>query len=173
MRPPHGRQSVQTDSVPAAQNERVEGAPAESRRSTEHGFVLAAALAGPLLLAAFAAWLSPDPRGYGTHEKLGLPPCVMMKWFHVPCPGCGVTTSVALAAHGRLLDAARTQPFGLLVALAIPAAAVWAVAAHLRGRDLWRDLTSIRLGAWTWWLAAAIAAAWAYKIAVVLSAGGG
>jgi hypothetical protein len=140
-------------------------------RSIEHGLVLAAALLGPLLLVAFGAWLRPDPRGYGTHEKLGLPPCALMKWLHVPCPGCGVTTSVALAAHGRILDSARTQPFGLLVALAIPAVAIWAIAGHLRGRDLYRDLTSVRLGAWTWWLAGAIALAWAYKIAVVVSTG--
>ncbi len=142
---------------------------AVKRRSAEHGIVLAVFLLAPLLLVAFGAWLRPDPRGYGTHEKLGLPPCVMMEWFHVPCPGCGVTTSVALAAHGRIFDAARTQPFGLFVALAIPAAAVWAVAGHLRGRDLYRDLTSIRFGAWAWWLAGGVAAAWAYKIAVVLS----
>jgi hypothetical protein len=133
--------------------------------------VLAAFLAGPLLLAAFALWVAPDARGYGTHEKLGLPPCGLMEWFHVPCPGCGVTTSVALAARGRILDSARNQPFGLFVALAIPAAAIWALAGHLRGRDLYRDVTSIRLGAWTWWLAGAIAAAWAYKIVVVLGAG--
>jgi|RhiMethySRZTD1v2_1073278.scaffolds.fasta_scaffold496274_2 hypothetical protein len=138
-------------------------------RSVEHGFVLAAALAAPLLLVGFGLWLAPDARGYGTHEKLGLPPCVMMEWFHLPCPGCGVTTSVALAAHGRILDAARNQPFGLFVALAIPAAAIWALVGHFRGRDLYRDLVSIRLGAWAWWLAGGIAAAWAYKIAVVLS----
>ena len=148
--------------------ERIEPA---HRRSIEHLFVLAAALAAPVVLVAFGAWLRPDPRGYGTHEKLGLPPCVMMKWLHVPCPGCGVTTAVALAAHGRILDSARTQPFGLLVPLAIPAAAIWAIVGHFRGRDLYRDLTSIKLGAWTWWLAAVIAAAWAYKMAVVLSAG--
>jgi hypothetical protein len=138
-------------------------------RSIEHAFVLVAALLAPLLLVAFGLWLAPDARGYGTHEKLGLPPCAMMKWLHVPCPGCGVTTSVALAAHGRILDSARTQPFGLLVALAIPAAAILAIAGHFRGRDLYRDLTSIRLGAWTWWLAGGLAAAWVYKIVVVLS----
>jgi len=142
-----------------------------SGRSIEHVFVLAAALAAPLVLLGFGLWLAPDARGFGTHEKLGLPPCVLMKWFHVPCPGCGVTTAVALAAHGRILDSVKTQPFGLLVALAIPAAAIWAIVGHFRGRDLYRDLTSIRLGAWTWWLAAVIALAWAYKIAVVLSAG--
>lgn len=139
-------------------------------RSIEHAFVLASALLGPLLLVAFGLWLAPDARGYGTHEKLGLPPCMFMKWFHVPCPGCGVTTSVALAAHGRILDSARNQPFGLFVALMIPAAAIWALVGHFRGRDLYRDLTSIRLGAWTWWLAGGLFAAWVYKVVVVLSA---
>ena len=140
-------------------------------RSIEHAFVLAAALAAPLLLLGFGLWLAPDSRGFGTHEKLGLPPCLLMEWFHVPCPGCGVTTSVALAAKGRFLESAKNQPFGLLVALAIPVAAVWALAGHLRGRDLYRDLMSIRVGAWTWWLAGAIALAWAYKFAVVVSTG--
>jgi hypothetical protein len=52
----------------------------------------------------------------------------------------------------------------------IPAAAVWALVGHFRGRDLYRDLTSVRLGAWTWWLAGGLFAAWVYKVVVVLSA---
>ena len=138
-------------------------------RSIEHAFVLAACLAAPLLLLGFGLWLAPDARGFGTHEKLGLPPCLMMKWFHVPCPGCGVTTSVALAAHGRILDSLRNQPFGLLVALAIPAVAVWALAGHLRGRDLYRDLNGLRLRPWIWWVVAALAVSWVYKLALVLA----
>jgi hypothetical protein len=140
------------------------------RRSPEHGFVLAGALLGPVFLAVLAFLVAPDPRGYGTHEKLGLPPCAMMKWFHVPCPGCGVTTSVTLAAHARFFDAARTQPFGLVVALAIPLAAIWALAGHLRGRDLYRDLSAVRPGPWLWWLGGALALSWFYKLAVVLGA---
>jgi len=138
------------------------------RRSLEHGFVLAGALLGPVLLLLLGFFVSPDPRGFGTHEKLGLPPCVMMAWLHVPCPGCGVTTSVALAAHGRIWDSIRNQPFGFLVALSIPAAAIWAIAGHLRGRDLYRDLGSIRVGPWLLWLAGAVALSWFYKIAAVL-----
>jgi hypothetical protein len=139
-------------------------------RSLEHWFVLAGALMGPALLVVLAFLVAPDPRGYGTHERLGLPACAMMKWFGVPCPGCGVTTSVTLAAHARFLDAARTQPFGLVVAFAIPLAAAWAVSGHFRGRDLWRDLNAVRLRPWLWVIGAALALSWAYKLAIVLAA---
>lgn len=148
-------------------------AAARPTRSFEHWIVLAGTFLGLALFFALACFVTPDPRGYGTHEKLGLPPCAMMKWLHVPCPGCGVTTSVALAAHARFLDAARTQPFGLVVALAIPLTAIWALAGHFRGRDLYRDLNAVRLGPWVWWLAGALALSWAYKIAIVLAAAPG
>jgi len=148
----------------------VEGA-APPVRSSEHWIVLGFALLGPVLLAVLAFFVSPDPRGHGTHEKLGLPPCAMMEWLRVPCPGCGVTTSVALAAHGRISDAARTQPFGLVVTLGIIVAAAWALAGHFRGRDLHRDLNAIRLAPWLWTLGGALALSWLYKIAVVLFQG--
>lgn len=146
----------------------MEYARRQERRSAEHWIVLAGAFLGPALLALFAALVTPDPRGFGTHEKIGLPPCLMMKCFHLPCPGCGVTTSVALAAHGRIRDAARNQPFGLVVALAAPVVALWAIAGHLRGRDLYRDLCAVRIGPWAWWLGGALALSWFYKLAQVL-----
>ena len=140
---------------------------ARPTRSNEHWIVLVGAFLGLVLLLVLACFVAPDPRGYGTHEKLGLPPCAMMKWFGVPCPGCGVTTSVTLATHARFLDAARTQPFGLVVALAIPLAAIWAVVGHLRGRDLYRDLNAVRPGPWLWWIGGALALSWFYKLALV------
>jgi hypothetical protein len=38
---------------------------------------------GAFLLAmlAAAAWLQPDPRGFGTHQQLGLPPCTFQALF--------------------------------------------------------------------------------------------
>ncbi|NBO19844.1 MAG: DUF2752 domain-containing protein, partial [Proteobacteria bacterium] len=38
-------------------------------------------------------WLTPDARGLGTHEQLGLPPCGFYLWYGLPCPSCGMTTS--------------------------------------------------------------------------------
>ena len=32
------------------------------------------AIFGSLVILGIAVWLDPDPRGYGTHEELGLAP---------------------------------------------------------------------------------------------------
>lgn len=70
-------------------------------------------LAGLALLAilATARWLTPNPRGLGTHEQLGLPPCGFYLWYGLPCPSCGMTTSWAWLARGEL-EAACRQHFG-------------------------------------------------------------
>jgi Protein of unknown function (DUF2752) len=156
--------------VLAEQPPRLESLP--HRRPLEHWLVLLVAIAGPVVLVILGTFVQPDPRGFGTHEKLGLPSCKMMDWFGVPCPGCGVTTSVALAAHGRFLDSIRNQPFGMVVVVGLPLVALWAVAGHLKGRDLYRDLSAIRLRPWGLWLGSALAIAWIYKLALVFGAFG-
>lgn len=86
--------------------------------------------AGALVVLFLAMRLAPDPRGVGTHEQLGLPPCGLVATFGVPCPSCGFTTTFTLAAHGRLLRAFINQPFGLLLfvgtVLAVPIGVVGA-----------------------------------------------
>ena len=137
------------------------------RRSRAHGLVLAACLGAPLALLALGLYLTPDPRGWGTHEQLGFRPCMPMRLWSFPCPGCGVTTSVALAAHGQPLAALRVQPFGL-VALAVAAAAgVWAVVGHARGRDLHAELARVAWKRWGRILATLALLAWMYKLAAV------
>lgn len=135
-------------------------------RSREHALVLTACLAAPLALLALGHWLEPDPRGWGTHEQLGFRPCFPMQHWNLPCPGCGVTTAVALAAHGAPLASLRTQPFGMVVLASALVAAVWAVAGHARGRDLWLELGHVRWRRWTWWLVTPGLLAWCYKIAL-------
>ena len=139
-------------------------------RSFEHWLVMLVPLAGLALIAIFAFVVEPDARGFGTHEKLGLPSCKMMDWFGVPCPGCGVTTSVALASRGRFLESIRNQPFGLVVVLGILVATVWAIRGHARGRNLYEDLVAIRIKPWAIGLGSALAAAWIYKLALVFGA---
>lgn len=132
------------------------------RRGPEHWLLLAAAglaLAGFL---AFGFFIEPSADGSGTHEKLGLPPCMTMEVLGVPCPGCGVTTSVALASRGRITESFINQPFGLFTALVGALLIPWALWGHFRGRDLWVELrrlvgkrvliasTLLMLGAWIW-----------------------
>lgn len=117
---------------------------------------------------AVEAWLGwrarPDPRGFGTHEQLGLAPCRAMDWFGVPCPGCGVTTSVAHAAHGDLVASFVTQPFGLLVAAAIPLGAAAMCATALRGGDCSELLSRWTTKRVTLFVAAAAAFGWIWKL---------
>lgn len=117
-------------------------------------------------MLALGLLVDPDPRGFGTHEQLGLPPCKPMEWWNFPCPGCGVTTSMSLAAHGRFWASMRNQPFGFLVALALPAFAVWCVWQTLRGRDLNNAVHRVRFGTWVFIVAGVMLAAWVYKIAL-------
>lgn len=121
----------------------------------------AACLAG---LVAMRLALTPDPDGYGTHEQLGLLPCSAPRWFGIPCPGCGVTTSVTWFVQGAPLRSLVVQPLGFALALAGSLALPLALFATARGIDLgervaripWRRLALPAL--------AFIALCWLYKI---------
>ncbi|MCX7800046.1 MAG: DUF2752 domain-containing protein [Fimbriimonadales bacterium] len=85
--------------------------------------------------AAIALWIEPSPEARGSHTQLGLPPCALLAIAHRPCPGCGLTTSVAATLRGRWSEALRAHPFGPpLVALATAAAclALWGWLAGVR-----------------------------------------
>ncbi len=84
---------------------------------------------------ALAIRLEPDPRGFGTHQRLGLPPCSVRLWLGVPCPSCGGTTAFAWFVRGHWIAALQANPaaFGLalLSALMIPWSLYSAVIARL------------------------------------------
>jgi hypothetical protein len=140
---------------------------APGRRSPEHWIVLALASAALAVLVAFAVALEPDARGFGTHERLGLPACRTIEWWGVPCPGCGVTTAFTLVAHGRILAALATQPFGALLGIGVPLVALWAWMQHLRGRDLRRETARALRPTLVAALTLAFVGAWLYKLARV------
>jgi hypothetical protein len=133
----------------------------------EHWLVLGFALGALALTAVLAFAIDPDPRGFGTHERLGLPPCKPMEWWNVPCPGCGVTTSIALVGHGHFWASIVNQPFGFLVAIGLPLFAAWAIVSALRGKNLATAVGKWRIGWWGIALVAVMALSWLYKTAVV------
>ena len=120
---------------------------AEFLRATEplvgcpltRGWRLALAGWGLFLVGGFlfAATIEPDPRGYGTHQRLGLPPCSLRLIFDVPCPSCGGTTCFTLFVRGRWAEAlaANAAAFGLALfsAVLIP----WSLCSAALGRT-WR-----------------------------------
>jgi hypothetical protein len=138
--------------------------PPDGRRSFEHWAILTLAALGVIGLLVLGTFATPDERGYGTHEQLGLPSCKSIEWLGIPCPGCGVTTSISLVAHGRFGDGPRNQPLGFALAFAIPLFALWALRAHRRGRDLYVELCLPRRRTLAGWTGLIVVVAWAWKI---------
>jgi hypothetical protein len=66
---------------------------------------------------AVARWLTPAASGYGTHTQLGLPPCNFLRFTHLPCPSCGLTTCFAWAVRLHFWKAFLANPFGILAFL--------------------------------------------------------
>ena len=90
-------------------------------------------LGGLLLSAGFgvSAWLSPDPRGFGTHQQFGLPPCSLLLLTGTPCPSCGGTTAFAHFVRGHWPSAMRANAaaFALAASCAVMIPWCWASAA--------------------------------------------
>lgn len=117
-----------------------------------------------LTLLLVAASLKPDLDGVGTHSQLGLPPCGFLLEHGIPCTTCGMTTSFALMADGRLIDAFITQPAGAALAMLTAMLVLlsgWSLvtAAPLKPvfEGVWRPRTVV-------WLGALVLGAWGYKI---------
>lgn len=96
-------------------------------------------VAGLLLIGGFllAASVDPDPRGYGTHQQFGFPPCSMYVLFGMPCPSCGSTTAFASFVRGRWISAAQANLAAFLLALTCTGMIPWCGFSAWRGR-LWR-----------------------------------
>ena len=114
--------------------------------------VLVAAGAALLSLLAVAGLLEPDERGFGTHERLGLPPCTFQQLTGYRCPSCGMTTSWAHLVRGRIVDAFRDNAGGALLGLVSLLLAPWSLISGGRGRWLWgRIEPRVVFGAvWLW-----------------------
>jgi hypothetical protein len=87
--------------------------------------VAAAGMAGLLVLART---LEPDPRGFGTHVRLGLRPCAFATLTGRLCPTCGMTTAFAWFMRGRLDRAWQANPAGCLLAAGAIPLMVWLIA---------------------------------------------
>lgn len=93
---------------------------------------------GLLLLAGFglAGRLSPDPRGYGTHQQLGLPGCTFQMLTQWPCPSCGGTTAFAHFVRGQWPSAVRANAAAFVLALVCAALIPWSWVSAASGRAI-------------------------------------
>lgn len=80
--------------------------------------------------------LQPDPRGYGTHEQLGLTPCYFHELTGLACPMCGSTTAWALVSRGAWTQAAAANLAATLLCLATLLAIPTLLAVAINGRWL-------------------------------------
>jgi hypothetical protein len=125
-------------SVTPSMNPNVMSQTGAGYRLTVAGRVVCAAAALTCAaVLAIAASVTPDPRGYGTHERLGLRPCGFQLMFNIPCPSCGSTTSFAHFVRGEFGMAARTNPAAMLLAAAMTLSVPWLLAGSVLGR-LWK-----------------------------------
>ncbi|HMP79085.1 MAG TPA: DUF2752 domain-containing protein [Pirellulaceae bacterium] len=86
------------------------------------------------LALATARCLTPDERGYGTHQQLGLPPCSGRYLWRGVCPSCGMTTSWSWMMRGNLVRAAEANISGLAMGIAATLAMLWLLISGFRGR---------------------------------------
>ncbi len=65
---------------------------------------------GCVLTGFFAASkVDPDPRGFGTHQQFGLPPCSFRQFLGIPCPSCGGTTCVSHFVRGQWVHSIKSN----------------------------------------------------------------
>lgn len=119
------------------------------------------------IVLTIARVITPSPNGIGTHEQLGLPPCVFHQLTGIPCPTCGMTTSFAHTVRLHFYEAFVTQPFGMLACVLM----AWLIPLSLvlmRQRVPWMKLLTARgSNAVMFVLLALFVAAWVYKIWVM------
>jgi hypothetical protein len=98
-------------------------------------------LAGLALVAGFglSGRLSPDPRGYGTHQQLGLPGCTFQMLTQWPCPSCGGTTAFAHFVRGQWPSAVRANAAAFMLALVCAVLIPWSWASAASGRAIGID----------------------------------
>ncbi|MCY2957629.1 MAG: DUF2752 domain-containing protein [Planctomycetota bacterium] len=101
-----------------------------------------------VLCTTMLASVTPDPRGYDTHVKLGMVRCSWPMHYGLPCPTCGATTAACHVVHGNLVQALIVQPFGAALAIAGMLFGLLAIWCLLRSRsffDVCRQLPGARL----------------------------
>jgi hypothetical protein len=75
-----------------------------------------------------------EPLTHGTHRQLGLPACHVQSLLGIPCPSCGMTTSVSLCMHGDFTAACRVNWAGVVVAVLGFVTACWLCLIAVTGR---------------------------------------
>lgn len=90
---------------------------------------------GSILFVSYL--LTPDARGYGTHEHLFLPPCYFKYFLNISCPACGLTTAFAYLAKGQLFEAFHTHWMSPLIFILFVFLFLYSLICLVRGKSFW------------------------------------
>jgi hypothetical protein len=93
---------------------------------------------------------------------------MFLKLTGIPCPSCGLTTSVAHAVRFEFAAAFVAQPFGLVVAAIGTAIIPVTLLMLIQATSFERILSRGRSTALTYGLVSAYVLAWVYKICAML-----
>jgi len=110
-------------------------------------------------------------KGDGTHVQLGLPACRSMVVNGVPCPTCGLTTSVTAAVHGDFSASARANVFGTVLFFAFVLFGTIGIYQAASGDDILGRIFRGRLWLFTGILVVGVLSGWAIKLAIGYSTG--
>jgi hypothetical protein len=93
--------------------------------------------AATIAVFVFAMRLEPDPRGFGTHQQLGFPPCSFRVLWQIPCPSCGSTTAFAQFVRGHWISAAYANVGAFFLAVVLTASIPWCLVSGWKGQ-IWK-----------------------------------
>ncbi len=120
---------------------------------------------GGIVVLVVAAWIEPDPSGYGTHTQLGLPPCGFLALSGFPCPGCGLTTAFAHGVRGQWWLAAASNPLGLVLFVIVCATVPMGILAVARGWSFAAVINRLLLDRWALAVAGCGVVLWVVRFA--------
>lgn len=115
-----------------------------------------------LFLLAFFGWLAAR---VAAPLAAALPPCLLHRLTHIPCPTCGSTRALIALGRGEIATALALNPLLVLLGFGLILGAAVLVAATGAGRDLSRIWQSQDAGRWRRLGIAAIVLNWIYLLA--------
>ena len=65
-----------------------------------------------IITAIIPFLLTPSAIGIGTHQQIIPVPCLFRMFIRIPCPSCGLTTSISHLLHGDILKSFVIHPLG-------------------------------------------------------------
>jgi|LSQX01.2.fsa_nt_gb hypothetical protein len=132
---------------------------AVTKRDTVYVMIVAVAV----LIAA--RLLPPEPDGYGTHQRLLMPPCLFRAATHLPCPLCGLTTAFARTGRGDFTGAFEAHLLGPMLYVSTVVIALSCLLALISGaRVLQKIVDALYSPMLAYWLAVMLIIAWPINV---------